>query len=157
MPRFYIPALNKSQTPLTSIPSTRVLKLSPLLPSRQFGVNPTRKAPVSDKTKMTVNESNQSFKLENLFNVKDKGKLYITNTILQPYFNNTSGPHHRRRLRNRPNGSASASHERRQSIHNRTHSKETRPRSHTLRQRENKRQNNPPLRRRNQKKTRSAD
>ncbi|CAI7585539.1 unnamed protein product [Penicillium glandicola] len=74
MPRFYIAALTKNQTALTKIPFTRLPKLS-LLHSRQFGVNPARKSPVSDKTKIAVNESNQSFKLENLFNVKDKVAL----------------------------------------------------------------------------------
>lgn len=77
MPRFYIPALSKNQTVLTSIPSNRVSKLFPLLLYRQFGVNHTGKAPVSDKIKMATSESNQSFKLENLFNVKDKGEQYI--------------------------------------------------------------------------------
>lgn len=75
MPRLYIPALSKNQTVLTSIPSIRVSKFSPLLLRRQFGANPTRKAPVSDEIKMAVSESNQSFKLENLFNVKDKVAL----------------------------------------------------------------------------------
>ncbi|CAG8909061.1 unnamed protein product [Penicillium egyptiacum] len=71
MPRFYVPVL-KNQTVLTSI---RVPKLSPLIPSRQFRVNPTRKCPVPDEIKMAANESNQSFKLEKLFNVKDKVAL----------------------------------------------------------------------------------
>lgn len=77
MSRFYKPTLGKSQTVLTSIPSIRASKLSPILHCRQFGVNPTRKAPVSGDIKMAVSESNQSFKLENLFNVKDKGEQYI--------------------------------------------------------------------------------
>ncbi|CAP95775.1 hypothetical protein E8E15_001047 [Penicillium rubens] len=75
MPRFYLPILTKSPTVLTPIPPIRVPKLSPLLPSRQFRVNPTRRSPISEETKIAANESNQSFKLQNLFNVKDKVAL----------------------------------------------------------------------------------
>lgn len=81
MSRFYKPALSKNQTVLASIPSIRISKLSPLLHCRQFGVIPTRKAPVSDDIKMAVSESNQSFKLENLFNVKNKGEQYIITPV----------------------------------------------------------------------------
>lgn len=76
MPRLYTTVLSKKQTIRRSILLIRP-KLCSLLPSRQFGINSTRKAPVSDKTKIAASESNQSLKLEKLFNVKDKGEQYI--------------------------------------------------------------------------------
>ncbi|CDM28909.1 hypothetical protein DTO013E5_1282 [Penicillium roqueforti] len=74
MPRLYTTVLSKKQTIRRSILLIRP-KLCSLLPSRQFGINSTRKAPVSDKTKIAASESNQSLKLEKLFNVKDKVAL----------------------------------------------------------------------------------
>jgi len=64
----------KNRTTLTSLSSTKQPIFFPS--SRQFAAHSPQKLPISKKTEMAAQQSNQSFKLENLFNVKNKGKTH---------------------------------------------------------------------------------
>lgn len=67
LPRYYgfskLPALTLSLKPL-----------QPPSSANAFSTTTINRVPVSDKYKMEAKRSNQNFKLENLFSVKNKGK-----------------------------------------------------------------------------------
>jgi hypothetical protein len=84
LPRYYrsskLPALTHPLKPLQS-PSS----------ANAFSTTTIHKVPVSDKFKMEAKQSNQNFKLENLFSVKGKGNLPST-PIIYAISNNSKLP-----------------------------------------------------------------